>query len=86
MSGRIARWVTLLQECNFKVQVHPGKIHASARHLFRLSEELGTWPIDDFFQGAQLFFIDTVSSKYAKIVNYLQTNTLPTYFSTKQNN
>ena len=49
-----------------------------------LSEELGPWPIDDTFQGAQLFFIDTLSSNYAKIINYLQTNTFPTDFSTKQ--
>ena len=86
LSGRIARWVLLLQEFNFTVQVRPGKNHANADHLSRLSEELGTEPIDDSFPDAQLFFIDTVSSEYAEIINYLQTNTFPTDFSTKQKN
>jgi hypothetical protein len=84
LSGRIARWVLLLQEFNFTIQVRPGKSHANADHLSRLSDALGTEPIDDSFPDADLFFIDKVSPEYAEIINYLQTNTFPEGLSKKQ--
>lgn len=63
LSGRIARWVLLLQKFNFTIQVRPGKNHANANDLSRISEELGTEPIDDSFPDAQSFFIDTIFFK-----------------------
>jgi hypothetical protein len=33
LSGKVARWVLLLQEFNFTIQVRPGKHHANADHL-----------------------------------------------------
>jgi hypothetical protein len=36
LSGRIARWVLLLQEFSFEVKVKPGKIHINANYFSRL--------------------------------------------------
>ena len=84
LSGQIARWVLLLQEFNFTKQVRPGKSHTNADRLSRFNKELGTEPIDDSFPNAHLFFIDTMSSKFVEIINYLPTNTFSADFSTKQ--
>ena len=83
LSGRIVRWVLLLQEFNFTIQVRLGKSHANADHLSRLSDTLDTEPIDDSFFDADLFFIEKISPKYAEIINYLHTNTFPIEFSKK---
>ena len=32
-SGRVARWILLLQEFNFTIQVRQSKCHANADHL-----------------------------------------------------
>jgi transposase InsO family protein len=84
LSGRIARWVLLLQEFDFTVEVRPGKSHANADHLSRLNDELGDEPIDDSFPDAQLFFVDIIPPEYAEIINYLQTNTFPEGYTDKQ--
>ena len=65
LSGRIARWVLLLQEFDFTVEVRPGKSHANADHLSRLNNESGSEPIDDSFPDAQLFYIDVIPHEYA---------------------
>ena len=60
LSGRIARWVLLLQEFDFVIQVRPGKHHANADHLSRISNDLNIEPIDDNLPDAQLFEVDIV--------------------------
>jgi hypothetical protein len=84
LSGHIARWVLLLQEFNFTIQVRPGKRHANADHLSRLSEELGHEPIDDNLPDANLFQVDIISKEYADILHYLSTNQFPLDYNEKQ--
>ena len=55
LSGGIARWVLLLQEFNFTVEVRPDKSHVNADHLSRLEEESGSKSIDDSFQMPNYF-------------------------------
>ena len=71
LSGRIARWVLLLQEFNFTIEVRPGKSHANIDHLSRLNDESRSESIDDLFSDVQLFYIDVIPQKYAKIIEYL---------------
>lgn len=52
LSGRIARWILLLQEFNFIVEVRRGKSHANVDHLSRPNDESGSEPIDDSFPDA----------------------------------
>lgn len=66
------------------IQVQPGRSHANADHLSRLSDAVGTEPIDDSFADVDLFFIDKVSPEYAEIIDYLQTNTFPKGLFEKQ--
>jgi hypothetical protein len=55
LSGRIARWILLLQEFNFTINVRPNKIHANADFLLQISEEINAESIDDNFLDARLF-------------------------------
>jgi hypothetical protein len=60
LSGRIARWILLLQEFNFTINVRPCKTHANAKFLSRISEEVNQESIDDNFPDAQLFNVDVI--------------------------
>ena len=84
LSGRMARWVLLLQEFDFTVEVRPGKSHANADHLSRINEELEIEAIDDSFPDAQLFYIDVIPPEYAEIIDYLQSNKFPPDYTDKQ--
>ena len=83
LSGRIARWVLLLQEFNFTIHVRPGKKHANADHLSRLTNELGGDPILDSFPDVDLFIVDIISKKYADLIQNLIHQTLPPHFTNK---
>lgn len=84
LSGRIARWVLLLQEFNFTINVRPSKTHVNADHFSRLSKEVGIEPINNNFPDAQLFSVDVVSLEYAELMNYLSTREFPQNFTEKQ--
>ena len=84
ISGRIARWVLLLQEFQYTIIVRPGKQHANADHLSRLTDKLGDDPINDELPDAQLFVVEVVSNEYADIINYLSLQILPPHFTPKQ--
>ena len=77
LSGRIARWVLLLEEFDYTVEYKPGKKHLQADHLSRLSTTLGTEPIDDEFPDASLFTVDVVPTWYANIATFLSTHKMP---------
>ena len=83
LSGRIARWVLLLQEFTFTIHVRPSKKHANADHLSRLTNELGGIPIPDSFPDANLFVVDVISEEYADLIQYLTHNTYPSHFTDK---
>ena len=57
LNGRIARWVLLLQEFNFTVEVRPGKSHANVDHLSRSNEESGSEAIGNSFPYARLIYL-----------------------------
>jgi len=84
LSGQIARWVLLLQEFNFTINVRLGKSHVNANHLSRLNEQVGTKPVDDNYPDAQLFQVDVIPLEYAEIMNYLSTKNFPSDFTDKQ--
>ena len=84
LSGRIARWVLLLQEFNFDVDVRPGKKHANADFLSRLSKEVNPTSIDDSLPDAHLFNVDVIPVEYADVLYYLKNNTFPLEYIDKQ--
>ena len=84
LSGRIARWVLLLQEFNFTIQVRPGKSHANADHLSRINHKEGSEPINDNFLDADLFQLDIIPIEYADIIHYLSTRQFPLEYTEKQ--
>jgi hypothetical protein len=83
LSGQIARWILLLQEFTFTIEVRPGKKHANADHLSRLTTELGMEAIPDALPDAHLFAVDVVSPEYAVLIQYLTTQTFPITFMEK---
>ena len=77
LSGRLARWVLQLEEFDYTVEYKPGRLHLHADHLSRLSEAVGTSPVDDRFIDDNLFFITSSPDWYAGIVEFLTTQRLP---------
>ena len=84
LSGRIARWVLLLQEFDFDVDVRPGKKHANANFLSRLSKEVNPTSIDDSLHDAHLFNVDVIPVEYADVLYYLKNNAFPLEYTDKQ--
>jgi hypothetical protein len=46
LSGRIARWIILLQEFNYEVQVKPGKSNSNADYFSRMQGERADADVD----------------------------------------
>ena len=84
LSGRLARWVLLLEEFDYTVEYKPGRMHLQADHLSRLSEELGTTPIDDSLIDDRLFLVTSTPDWYAGIVEFLTTQQLPTEWTKEE--
>ena len=76
LSGRLARWVLLLEEFDYTVEYKPGRLHLHANHLSRLLEEIGTNPIDDRFIDDNLFLVTSSLDWYAGVVEFLTTQRL----------
>jgi len=77
LSGRLARWVLLLEEFDYTVEYKPGRMHLQADHLSRLSEEVGDSPVSDRLIDDTLFVVTTQPEWYAGIVEFLTTQKLP---------
>ena len=73
LSGRLARWVLLVEEFDYTVEYKPGRMHLQADHLSKLSEDMGTSPIDDRLIDDNLFVVTATPNCYAEIVAFLTT-------------
>ena len=73
LSGRIARWVLLLEEFDYTVQYKPGKKHLRADHLSRLEGEPVSTAIDDDLVDENLFLVTATPIWYQNIAEFLQT-------------
>lgn len=76
LSGRLARWVLLLQEFDYTVEYKPGSVHKQADHMSRLPGEVETHPIDDSLIDENLFLITARPTWYAGIIEFLTTQQL----------
>lgn len=86
LSGRLARWVLLLQEFNFIIVVRLGKSHANVDHLSKLEPYNITQlePLNDELPDANLFEVDIIQSEYGDILKYLTTNKVPSDYNSNQ--
>ena len=71
LSGRLARWILLPEEFDYTVEYKPGRMHLQVDPLYRLSEEMGTIPIDDSLMDDRLFVVTSTPDWYAGIVEFL---------------
>ena len=67
----------MLQEFIFTINVRPGKSHANAKFLSRISEQINLEYIDDAFPDAHLFNVDIIPPKYANVIYYLTKGNFP---------
>ena len=95
LSGRIARWILLLQEFNYEVVVKAGKANANADYL---SRQRGTEAVEDIqarfpdefsdepdWKDAPVLHISSEEkSEYSEIVSYLVNRTYPTGLSREE--
>ena len=95
LSGRIARWILLLQEFNYEVVVKAGKANANADYL---SRQRGTEAVEDIQakfpdefsdepnrKNAQvLHIIDEEESEFFEIISYLVDQTYPVGLSREE--
>ena len=73
LSGRLARWVLLLEEFDYTVEYKPCRMNLQADHLSRLSEDMGTSPIDNSLIDDNLFVVTITPDWYAGIMKFLTT-------------
>ena len=97
LSGRIARWILLLQEFNYEVIVKPGKANANADYL---SRQRGTEALEDIQaefpdefkdepdrkEDQVLHITGEEDSEYADIIAYLVDRIYPTGLSREEKN
>ena len=68
LSGRLARWMLLLQEFDFTVEVRPGKEHINADYLSRLQHDQMGENLSDNFVDEHLFHVEGIESLYFDIL------------------
>ena len=95
LSGRIARWILLLQEFNYEVVVKAGKANANTDYLSRQRgteavEDIQARFLDEFLdepdrKDAPVLHISSEEkSEYSEIVSYLVNRTYPTGLSREE--
>ena len=72
-SGRITRWLLLLQEFNITIIDKPGKENMVADFLSRLTHNDDNVIVDDTFPHEHLFAVSIKVPWFADIANYLVT-------------
>lgn len=83
-SGRVTRWLLLLQEFNITVLDRPCKENQVANFLSRLQNQGEVIPVEDYFLDENLFAIPIVNPWYADLANYLSTGKTPPYFTSME--
>lgn len=86
-SGRVTRWLLLLQEFNITIVDRPGKSNVVADFLSRLDNHGEATPVNDDFLDEHLFSMSSGSPWFSNITNYLVTGKKPPHLSAceKQN-
>ncbi|KAH9289244.1 hypothetical protein KI387_033361, partial [Taxus chinensis] len=70
-SGRIARWIILLQKFEFDIIDRSRKKHVNADALSQAYDGLGSSCDDDDLPDATLLSLDTIPTEYIDIWNYM---------------
>jgi hypothetical protein len=83
-TGRITRWLLLLQEFNITIVDRPGKENVVANFLSRIPQGSTGTPVDDDFPDEHLFAVATKTPWFADTANYLATRRLPAHLSPPQ--
>ena len=78
ITGRLARWLLLLQEFDITIVDKPGKVSRIHHH------DTDTTLVDDAFTDEHLFHIAIKVPWYADIANYIAANKTPAHFSYKE--
>jgi hypothetical protein len=92
LSGRIARWILLLQEFNYEVVIKYGKANSNADYLSRQRGEESVADIsvefpDEFLDlsDVAVFHLNNeVDSKFQDIINYLVRSEFPDHFTREE--
>ena len=79
-TGRIARWILLLQEFDYSIVHRPGRKHLVADYLSRLESGEPPDGISDELPDADLFVVQPSISDdwYYEMLNYLMEGIFPT--------
>ena len=83
-SGRVTRWLLLLQEFNITTIERLGKSNVVADYISRLNNPGEPIPIDDDFPDEHLFVMTKKCPWFADISNYLVTEKLPVHLSARE--
>lgn len=73
LSGRLAKWVLLLEEFDYTIKYKLGLMHLQANHLSRLSKEIGISPVDNRLVDNNIFVVTAQPEWYAGIGEFLTT-------------
>ena len=83
-SGRVTRWLLLLQEFNVTIVDRPGKPNVVADFISRLDNYGEATPVNDDFPYEHLFSMSIDSPWFADISNYLVTRKTPPHLSARE--
>lgn len=84
ITGRLTRWLLLIQEFDITIIDKLGKANVVAYFLSRIQTPTNNEVINDSFPDEHLFSIILNSPWYAEMANYLAANKIPPHFSPKE--
>ena len=70
-SGRLARWLLLLEEFDYTVEHKPGHMHLQVDHLSRLSERMAESPINVRLMDDNLFVVTVKTGMVCEYCRFL---------------
>ena len=77
LTGKYARWMLLLQEFEFTVKHTPGKDHAMADFLSRITTGEEAQGVEDELPDVHLFQVELTTDWYDEMLYFLTTGTFP---------